>query len=106
MASFSPRTPADEAWRKQLHTAFTNAKVAQQPMRVKYFDGRTQTEVVATVVSAHAVYDDFVVRMDDGVSFTTTVNSALDKTAQQQHSLSSRSCMACLPLPQSSPLGV
>lgn len=69
--AFSPRSPADEAWRKQLHTVHIQAKAAQEPMRVAYFDGRTQTEVPATVLAAHAVYDDFVVRLEDGVSNCT-----------------------------------
>lgn len=66
--AFSPRTTADEAWRKQLHAVHIQAKASQEPMRVLYLDGRTQNEVPATVLAAHAVYDDFVVRLEDGVS--------------------------------------
>lgn len=69
--AFSPRSPADEAWRKQLHAVHIQAKKAQKPMRVSFFDGRTQTEVPATVLAAHAVYDDFVVRLEDGVSLSS-----------------------------------
>jgi hypothetical protein len=66
--AFSPRTPADEAWRKQLHAAHIKAKLATMPLQVLFYDGRTQTEVMAVVLSAHATYDDFVVRLEDGVN--------------------------------------
>lgn len=65
-AAARPVDPADAAWRKQLQTAHAQAKSAQEAMAVKFFDGRTQTEVLATVLSAHAVNDHFVVRLEDG----------------------------------------
>jgi hypothetical protein len=63
----SPRSQADEAWREQLHRAHIAAKVSSAALEVSFFDGKTQSELPATVLSASAQYDDFVVRLPDGV---------------------------------------
>ena len=65
--AFSPRTPADEAWRPQLHAAHVAARLASRPLVVAFYDGRSGAEVDATVLAADTAHDDFVLRLPDGV---------------------------------------
>jgi hypothetical protein len=67
MAAFSPRTPADEAWRRQLQGAHVAARLASRPLVVTYYDGASGADVEATVLRADAAHDDFVLRLPDGV---------------------------------------
>ena len=65
--AFSPRTPADEAWRRQLHAAHVAARLASRPLVVSFYDRASGAEMEATVLQADTAHDDFVLRLPDGV---------------------------------------